>query len=148
MQYMEAQDVQYQRNAIEWEILGNLSIRLHEIVIITNCQDDAKEAFRKSLEKGFSAPVWISLLDLYVSENKPSHAINAISKLLEYDDDCYQSLVFPNPINIALFSLIKTHGMAKIRSTVVSMNFPPRIQALFSQYFIYTEQILVTGYDY
>ena len=140
-QYMEAQDVEYQRNSTEWEILGNLSLRLCKV-------EDAKEAFRKAVEKRFSEASWIHLLEIYCKEDRVSHAINAASKLITHYESKFQDLIFPNDVSIALFGLIKKHGMSKIRGTVVSMNFPQNINFLYKKYFNYAENFQICGYDY
>lgn len=95
MNQFQSQNLEYHRSASEWEILGDLSLRLGH-------NDDAKEAFQRCLEIRYSEKAWLSLMNCYIEEKKISHALNAISKLLVRYQNSYETIL----VRFSLLSLV------------------------------------------
>jgi tetratricopeptide (TPR) repeat protein len=127
MQHFKAENLPYQRTAREWLILGDLCRRLLNF-------DDAKEAYRKCVEAGFCANAWLALLEIYTSEGKLSHALNAAAKLMVADAGYYKTCLYPTPVGRTMYELIRDHGVERIKTTMVSLNLGTQIDGLVQRY--------------
>jgi hypothetical protein len=65
----------YIRTPLEWELLGDLCLRLHH-------HEDAKECFQFFVEMRFSFRIWHKLLQLYMIEGKPHLILGACEKMI------------------------------------------------------------------
>ncbi|KAJ1896564.1 bud site selection protein [Kickxella alabastrina] len=155
------QQVTYIFTQAEWESLGELSLRLHR-------PSDAKEAFEYALAIRFSAKAWMRLLELYtgkfaemqkkevarygvpvpMSVNSSEAlllALDAVVWLSVYNDRWYNNMVYPNPVCEHVVSLVRIHGLSKVRNSLVSMNLKPAVYNLVKGYFEFAEKFNVTG---
>lgn len=71
----QAQHRAYQRTPLEWELLGDLALRLDHT-------DDALECYRFYAESRYTFRVWFKLLRLYEREGKSNMALTACEMLL------------------------------------------------------------------
>lgn len=81
--HYKTQHVAYRKTGTEWEILGDLGIRLHH-------KEEAKEAFLRCLDNKFSAKAWMKLLEMYSDEGDLQRSLNAAIRLTAYQHRWYQ----------------------------------------------------------
>lgn len=133
----------YRKTGTEWEILGDLALRLHH-------KEEAKDAYQRCLDAKFSAKAWLKLLEFYTDEGDVQRSLNAAIRLSTYQHRWYMemavcgnsfgiflckvemglmvvSVQFPTAVGHQLFKLIRQEGVAKISYTLVSMNLPQAI---------------------
>lgn len=85
------QHMPYRKTGTEWEILGDLGLRLwHE--------NEAKEAFEQCLDHKFSAKAWMRLLEIYAKEGNVQKALLAAVKLTVYHERWYHEIVVSRDI--------------------------------------------------
>lgn len=76
----------YRKTGTEWELLGDLALRLwHE--------SEAREAYEQCLDHKFSAKAWMKLLEIYVTEGNVQRALLAAVKLTVYHERWYHEIV-------------------------------------------------------
>ncbi|CAO3592540.1 unnamed protein product [Absidia cylindrospora] len=139
--HYRAQQMPYRKTGTEWELLGDLALRLwHE--------DEAKEAFEQCLDYKFSAKAWIKLLEIYAMGGNVERALLAAVKLTVYHERWYHEIVYPTEIACNLNKLIRTEGLSKMQNVLTSMNLPQPVQKLMRRYFDYGELFQVEGYEF
>lgn len=67
----------YRKTGAEWEILGDLGVRLHH-------KEDAKEAYQRCLDSKFSVRAWTKLLEIYAEEGDLQRTLQAAIRLTAY----------------------------------------------------------------
>lgn len=82
MAHYKSQNVSYNKTGMEWEILGDLALRLHH-------QEEAKEAFTKCIETRFSVKGYLSLLELYMEAKDLRRTLWTAIKLTAYHHRWY-----------------------------------------------------------
>lgn len=80
--HFKAQHLTYRKKGTEWEILGELALRLHH-------RDEAKDAFQRALDEKFSAKAWLKLLEMYADEGDVQRSLNAAIRLSAYQHRWY-----------------------------------------------------------
>lgn len=75
--HFKSQHVPYRKTPTEWEILGDLALRLHH-------REEAKDAYQRCLDQKFSAKAWMKLLEFYVDDGDVQRALNAAIRLATY----------------------------------------------------------------
>ncbi|KAG1378550.1 hypothetical protein G6F61_005740 [Rhizopus arrhizus] len=139
--HYRAQQMPYRKTGAEWELLGDLALRLwHE--------NDAKDAYEQCLDHKFSAKSWMKLLEIYVSEPNVQRALLAAVKLTVYHERWYHEIVYPSEIARNLNILIRREGLSKMQNMLTSMNLPRPVQQLMTRYFDYAELFKVEGYEF
>ncbi len=123
MAHYRTQNVPYQKTGMEWEILGELAQRLHH-------KEEAKEAYQKAVETRFSVKAYLGLLEMYTEQRDLRRALWTALKLTCYSHRWYMEGSFPGAVAKALFTLIRTEGLAKVSYTLVSMSPPQPILRL------------------
>ncbi|KAG8984742.1 hypothetical protein FRB90_005133 [Tulasnella sp. 427] len=139
--HYKTQHVAYRKTGTEWEILGELGLRLHH-------KEEAKEAFLRSLEQKFSAKAWMKLLEMFAEENDLQRSLNAAIRLTAYQHRWYQESSYPTAIAHHLYKLGRIHGHAKISYTILSMGLPEGLLNMMQGYLNYGKMFKVEGYDY
>ncbi|KAG2210039.1 hypothetical protein INT47_003475 [Mucor saturninus] len=138
--HYRAQKIAYRKTGTEWELLGDLGLRLwHE--------NEAKEAYEFCLDYKFSAKAWMRLLEIYAKEGNTQKALLAAVKLTVYHERWYHEIVYPTEISCNLNSLIRKAGLSKMQNILTSMNLPKPVQKLMTRYFDYGELFKVEGYE-
>ncbi|KAI9341620.1 Chs5p-Arf1p-binding proteins-domain-containing protein [Pilaira anomala] len=138
--HYRAQKIAYRKTGTEWELLGDLGLRLwHE--------KEAKEAYELCLDYKFSAKAWMKLLEIYAKEGNTQKALLAAVKLTVYHERWYHEIVYPTEIACNLNSLIRKVGLSKMQNILTSMNLPKSVQKLMTRYFDYGELFQVEGYE-
>jgi len=139
--HYRSQHMPYRKSGTEWEILGDLALRLwHE--------NEAKEAFEQCLDHKFSAKAWMRLLEIYAKEGNVQKALLAAVKLTVYHERWYHEIVYPTDIACNLNKLIRMEGLSKMQNMLTSMNLPKPVQRLMTRYFDYGELFQVEGYEF
>ncbi|KAI8373642.1 Chs5p-Arf1p-binding proteins-domain-containing protein [Choanephora cucurbitarum] len=138
--HYKMQKLNYRKTGTEWEMLGDLSLRLwHE--------KEAKEAYELCLDHKFSAKAWMRLLNIYSSEGNTQKALLAAVKLTVYHERWYHEIVYPTEIARNLNTLIRKVGLSKMQNILTSMNLPKPVQKLMTRYFKNGLLFQVEGYD-
>ncbi|KAJ3049906.1 hypothetical protein HK097_009098, partial [Rhizophlyctis rosea] len=128
----------YRKTGAEWEIYGDLAERLQH-------KEDAKEAYRLSLDQRFSVKAWLKLLEMNSAEGNLQGTLQAAVQLVTILDRAYVETTYPSPIARALFRLITKHGLAKVQNALISMHVPKHQYPLVTRFFEYAELFSVSG---
>jgi hypothetical protein len=108
-EHFAKQQLEFRKQNNEWEMLGELALRLHRKVSIpphpptrlcnVNFQEEAEEAFVACLETGFSAKAWRNILPIYESRHQISKSLTAIAKLTAWNLRWYSEVELPHHQN-------------------------------------------------
>ncbi|KAJ3389829.1 hypothetical protein HDU92_000851 [Lobulomyces angularis] len=128
----------YKKTGAEWEIYGDLAMRLKH-------DDDAKECFKLCLEQKFSAKSLLKLLEIFSNEGNIQQTLLCAVKLAAVMDRAYIETTYPSPISKAIFKLIKKNGFAKVQNALLAMNIPQKNYRMITRYFEYAEFFKVEG---
>ncbi|CAH7685479.1 Chs5p-Arf1p-binding proteins-domain-containing protein [Phakopsora pachyrhizi] len=140
--HFKAQHMPYRKTGTEWEILGDLALRLHH-------REEAKDAYQRCMDAKFSAKSCLKLLEFYTDEGDVQRSLNSAIRLSAYQHRWYMEMTYPTAIAHQLFKLIKQEGMAKISYSLVSLNLPPQILKICMQgYFNYAQVFRVEGSEF
>ena len=78
MAHYKTQHIAYKKTGMEWEILGDLGIRL-------NHKEEAKEAYQRCLDSmRFSHKPWVKLLEMYSEEGDLQRSLQAAIRVAAY----------------------------------------------------------------
>ena len=78
MAHFKTQHVAYRKTGLEWEILGDLGMRLHH-------KEEAKEAYQRCLDTPrYSSKPWSKLLDMYADEGDIQRSLQAAVRVAAY----------------------------------------------------------------
>lgn len=80
--HFKTQHLPYRKTGTEWEILGDLALRL-------NHREEAKDAYQRCLEQKFSAKAYLKLLEFYTDEGDVQRALSAAIRLSTYQHRWY-----------------------------------------------------------
>ena len=145
---------------MEWEILGDLGLRLHH-------KEEAKEAYQRCLDSPrYSAKPWIKLLDMYTEEGDIQRTLQVAIRVAAYQYGDYTEMTvrtictppvpysfipyfkYPTQIARCLFKLGQIHGHAKISYTLLSMGLPDGVLKIMESFLQYGKTFKVEGYDF
>ncbi|KAI9462783.1 Chs5p-Arf1p-binding proteins-domain-containing protein [Lactarius psammicola] len=140
--HFKTQHVAYRKTGLEWEILGDLGLRLHH-------KEEAKEAFQRALDTPrYSIKPWAKLVDMYADEGDLTRTLQAAIRVAAYQYGEYSELAYPTQIARWLFKLEQVHGHAKIWNTMLSMGLPEPILLVMQGYLQYGQRFKVEGSDF
>ncbi|KAG2058230.1 chaps-domain-containing protein [Suillus hirtellus] len=140
--HFKTQHVAYRKTGIEWEILGDLGMRLHH-------KEEAKEAYQRCLDTSrYSQKPWAKLLEMYADEGDITRTIQAAIRVAAYQYADYTEMTYPTLIARCFFKLGQIHGHAKISFTLLSMGLPDPILKIMDSYLQYGKTFKVEGYDF
>lgn len=76
--HFKTQHVAYRKTGLEWEILGDLGLRLHH-------REEAKEAYQRCLDSPrYSAKPWSKLMQMYAEEGDIQRTIQTAIRVASY----------------------------------------------------------------
>ncbi|KAE9393068.1 chaps-domain-containing protein [Gymnopus androsaceus JB14] len=140
--HFKTQHVAYRKTGLEWEILGDLGMRLHH-------KEEAKEAYQRCLDTPrYSQKPWAKLMDMYAEEGDIQRGIQTAIRVAAYQWADYTEMTYPTQIARAFFKLGQIHGHAKISYTLISMGLPDSILKILDSYLQYGKTFKVEGYDF
>ncbi|KAL7422419.1 bud site selection protein [Cryptotrichosporon argae] len=139
--HFRTQHMSYRKTGTEWEILGELALRLHH-------KEEAKDAFQRCLDAKFSAKALLRLLESYATDGDLQRTLNAAIKLTTYHHRWYMDSSYPSAIAHNLYKLGLVHGHAKIQYTLLSMNLPAGIYEIMQGYMKYARTFGVEGSEF
>ncbi|CAD6892515.1 unnamed protein product [Tilletia controversa] len=139
--HYRSQNLAYRKTGTEWEILGELALRLHHSV-------EARDAFQRCVETKFSAKALLRLLEIYTDAKDVQRSLWTAIRLTAYHHRWYLEGSFPGAVAHNLFKLIRTEGLAKVSYTLVSMAPPQPILKLMQNYFAYAQTFGVPGFNF
>ena len=140
--HFKTQHVAYRKTGMEWEILGDLGLRLHH-------KEEAKEAYQRCLDSSrYSVKPWAKLMDMYSDEGDIQRCIQTAIRVAAYQHAEYTEMTFPTLIARAFFKLGQIHGHQKISFTLLSMGLPEPILKIMESYLHYGQVFKVEGYDF
>jgi len=140
--HYKTQRVAYKKTGMEWEILGDLGLRL-------NHKEEAKEAYQRCLDSmRFSYKPWVKLLEMYSEEGDLQRSLQAAIRVAAYQYADYGEMTYPTVIARCFFKLGQTHGHEKISYTLLSMGLPDDIRKTMEGYLYYGKVFKVEGHDF
>ncbi len=76
------QHVAYRKTGLEWEILGDLGMRLHH-------KEEAKEAYQRCLDsQRYSIKPWLKLMEMYADEGDLQRTLQTAIRVAAYQHKC------------------------------------------------------------
>ncbi|TRM60448.1 Chs5p-Arf1p-binding proteins-domain-containing protein [Schizophyllum amplum] len=140
--HFKTQRVAYRKTGHEWEILGDLGMRLHH-------KEEAKEAYQRCLDTPrYSQKPWLRLMEMYSDEGDIQRTIQTAIRVAAYQYADYTEMTYPTVIARAFFKLGTIHGHQKITFTLLSMGLPESIMKIMDSYLQYGKVFKVEGYDF
>jgi len=140
--HFKTQHVAYRKTGLEWEILGDLGMRLHH-------KEEAKEAYQRCLDTPrYSVKPWSKLMEMYADEGDIQRSIQTAIRVAAYQYAEYTEMTYPTQIAQCFFKLGQVHGHAKISYTLLSMGLPEPILKIMDSYLQYGKTFKVEGFDY
>jgi len=140
--HFKTQHVAYRKTGLEWEILGDLAVRLHH-------KEEAKEAYQRCLDsQRYSQKPWAKLLETYAEEGDITRTIQTAIRVAAYQYADYTEMTYPTLISRSFFRLGQIHGHAKIAYTLLSMGLPEQIMKIMNSFLEYGKTFKVEGYDF
>ncbi|KAG5727454.1 hypothetical protein E4T56_gene12042 [Termitomyces sp. T112] len=140
--HFKTQHVAYRKTGFEWEILGDLGLRLHH-------KEEAKEAYQRCLDSPrYSVKPWLKLMEMYAEEGDIQRSIQTAIRVAAYQYADYTEMTFPTQIARAFLKLGQIHGHAKISFTLLSMGLPEPILKIMDSYMQYGQVFKIEGYDF
>ncbi|PFH45883.1 hypothetical protein AMATHDRAFT_70984 [Amanita thiersii Skay4041] len=140
--HFKTQHIAYRKTAYEWEILGDLGLRLHH-------REEAKEAYQRCLDTPrYSPKPWLKLMEMYADEGDIQRSIQTAIRVAAYQYADYTEMTYPTQIARCFFKLGQLHGHAKISFTLLSMGLPEPIMKIMNSYLQYGQTFKVEGYDF
>ncbi|PWN98775.1 chaps-domain-containing protein [Tilletiopsis washingtonensis] len=136
--HYRAQSLPYRKTGTEWEILGELALRLHH-------KEEGKDAFQRCVDSKFSAKALLRLLEIYAEQKDVERTLWTSLRLTAYHHRWYMEGSFPGAVAKNLFKLIKEVGLSKVSYTLVSMSPPPAILRLMQNYLAYGQTFQLPG---
>ncbi|KAH9941143.1 chaps-domain-containing protein [Epithele typhae] len=140
--HFKTQHVAYRKTGLEWEILGDLGMRLHH-------KEEAKEAYQRCLDTPrYAYKPWSKLLDMYAEEGDIQRSLQAAVRVAAYQWGDYAEMTYPTQIARCFFKLGQIHGHAKIQWSLLSMGLPDPVAKIMESYLVYGRTFKVEGYDF
>ncbi|KAG5645489.1 hypothetical protein DXG03_005897 [Asterophora parasitica] len=140
--HFKTQHVAYRKTGLEWEILGDLGLRLHH-------KEEAKEAYQRCLDSPrYSAKPWLKLMETYADEGDIQRSIQTAIRVAAYQYAEYTEMTYPTAIARSFFKLGQIHGHDKISFTLMSMGLPDPILKIMDSYLHYGKVFKIEGYDF
>ncbi|KIM42087.1 hypothetical protein M413DRAFT_444556 [Hebeloma cylindrosporum] len=140
--HFKTQHVAYRKTGLEWEILGDLGLRLHH-------KEEAKEAYQRCLDSPrYSVKPWAKLMEMYSDEGDIQRCVQTAIRVAAYQYADYTEMSYPTQIARAFFKLGQIHGHAKISFTLLSMGLPEAILKIMNSYLQYGKNFGVEGCDF
>ncbi|KAF8886127.1 chaps family protein [Infundibulicybe gibba] len=140
--HFKTQHVAYRKTGLEWEILGDLGLRLHH-------KEEAKEAYQRCLDSPrYSQKPWSKLMQMYADEGDIQRSVQTAIRVAAYQYADYTEMTFPTQIARSMFKLGQIWGHAKISFTLLSMGLPEPILKIMDSYLQYGKTFKVEGYDF
>ncbi|KAF8970424.1 Chs5p-Arf1p-binding proteins-domain-containing protein [Flammula alnicola] len=140
--HFKTQHVAYRKTGMEWEILGDLGLRLHH-------KEEAKEAYQRCLDSPrYSVKPWAKLMEMYAEEGDIQRSVQTAIRVAAYQYADYTEMSYPTLIARAFFKLGQIHGHAKINFTLLSMGLPEPILKIMNSYLQYGKTFGVEGCDF
>ncbi|KAF9492571.1 chaps-domain-containing protein [Pleurotus eryngii] len=140
--HFKTQHVAYRKTGYEWEILGDLGLRLHH-------KEEAKEAYQRCLDTPrYSVKPWAKLMEMYAEEGDIQRSIQTAIRVAAYQYADYTEMAYPTLIARSFFKLGQLHGHQKISFTLLSMGLPDSILKIMDSYLQYAKVFKVEGYDF
>ncbi|TIA91131.1 hypothetical protein E3P99_01236 [Wallemia hederae] len=136
--HFKSQQMQYRKTGTEWEIIGDLCLRMHN-------KEESKEAYQKCLDLKFSAKSFMKLLEIYAAEGNTQKSFAAATRLIAYNSRWYNESVYPNFVSSQLFKIVKLEGVQKLIFMTMSLGNDLPIQTQLSRYWDYVKNFKVEG---
>jgi len=137
--HFKTQHVAYRKTGMEWEVLGDLGIRLHH-------KEEAKEAYQRCIDTPrYTVKPWAKLMEMYADEGDIQRCIQTAIRVAAYQYSEYTEMAYPTLIARSFFKLGQIHGHAKISFTLLSMGLPDTILKIMDSYLQYGKTFKVEG---
>lgn len=124
--HYQAQSMPFLKSGTDWEILGELALRLHH-------PEEARDAFLQCISQKFSPKAYQRLMEQCVELDSVEQCLSMALHLTAYNYRWYTDCVFPGSVATSLFRLIKMEGLGKVSNTLISMKPPPAMLRLMQR---------------
>ena len=140
--HFKTQHVSYRKTALEWELLGDLGLRLHH-------REEAKEAYQRCLDsQRYSIKPWLKLMETYAEEGDIQRCVQTAIRVAAYQWADYTEMAYPTAVAKAFLKLGSIHGLAKIQFTLLSLGLPAPILKIMESYLNYGRKFRVEGSEF
>ncbi|KAI0075971.1 chaps family protein [Panus rudis PR-1116 ss-1] len=140
--HFKTQQVAYKKTGLEWEIIGDLGLRLHH-------KEEAKEAYQRCLEfPRYSIRPWSKLLDIYTDEGDIQRSLQCAVRVAAYYHAEYCEQSYPTQMAKCLMKLGTMHGHQKINYSILSMGLPESVEKIMTSYLTFGRVFRVEGWDF
>ncbi|WFD07492.1 hypothetical protein MVES1_002858 [Malassezia vespertilionis] len=136
--HYRSQSIPIHKSATDWEILGELSLRLHHV-------DEACDAFLQCVTQKFSPRAYQRLLEHCTEVGNIEQSLSMAMYLTAYNYRWYADCIFPGTIAKHIFQIIREEGLGKVSNTLISMNPSPAMLNLMQRYFAYAQEFRIEG---
>lgn len=97
--HFKTQHVAYRKTGLEWEILGDLGMRLHH-------REEAKEAYQRCLDSPrYSQKPWAKLMEMYAEEGDIQRSIQTAIRVAAYQYAEYTEMTVRSYHSLLAFNL-------------------------------------------
>ncbi|KAF9362559.1 hypothetical protein BGX34_005929 [Mortierella sp. NVP85] len=127
VQHFRSVHAPYRKSGTDWEIYGDLAMRLHH-------REEAKEAYQRCAEQKFSAKALVRLLEVYAEEGELHKTMEVAIKLCVYHERWYNEAIFPTAIAYNLNKLLQSESFDKVHNTLLAINTSPAVVKLMSRF--------------
>ena len=140
--HFKTQHVSYRKTALEWELLGDLGLRLHH-------REEAKEAYQRCLDsQRYSIKPWLKLMETYAEEGDIQRCVQTAIRVAAYQWADYTEMAYPTAVAKAFLKLGSIHGLQKIQFTLLSLGLPAPILKIMESYLNYGRKFRVEGSEF
>ncbi|KAK9460158.1 Chs5p-Arf1p-binding proteins-domain-containing protein [Lipomyces oligophaga] len=137
-QHYKAQNLAYRKSLREWEILGELALRMKH-------EPESSEAFGQALEIRFSARALRGLLQIYEKHNDFINMLHATIKLSSYNHRWYKE--YSPMLILAMKKLVYEEGSQKLRNMIQGSDYSSSVVELMDEYFELARTFRWPGYE-
>ncbi|KAL4399470.1 bud site selection protein [Malassezia pachydermatis] len=136
--HYDIQAMPIKRSATDWELLGELALRLHH-------PEEAHDAFLQCILQNFRPKAYQRLLEYFTEKGSLEQALSMAMHLTAYNHRWYSDSVYPSAVAKQLFKIIKIEGLSKVSNILVAMKPPPAMLRLMQWYFTYAQEFHLPG---
>lgn len=140
VQHYRQARIPYRKSGGEWQIYGDLAMRLHHRI-------EALEAYQECVAKKFSSKAFYQLLEIYADDGQVLKAMDAAIRLCVYQERWYQEAVFPSAVAYNLNKLIHQEGWTKVHNTLVSLDTSPTVYKMMLRVLTRAKDFQVPGHE-
>ncbi|KAI0233732.1 bud site selection protein [Massospora cicadina] len=133
-----AQRHAFRYSGSEWEVLGDLCLRLHR-------QGEAREAYASCVQTKFSPRAWAYLLERSTLEDDLQRTMTSLIRLAMYYEKIYSSCQIPSQVMRSIKRLVEAHGLGKVQNVLLSLDLNPEVVKVIDRYIALAKAFKMKG---